>query len=175
MEKLQTRKSNNAVSPFREPHTLAAIRLDESRYPHYGKLPIVARRQWLTGEITKLNMLKHQRPDPNILELDVVALDEYIMEDALVSDLTQTEMDHAFRMGLKGDYGDYYGLTADALFGFLEGYLNTPEKKEATRLVRIAKGIDKPKSEGAVDYIKKVVNHKAEVWAERLKEWEKDK
>ncbi len=166
---------SNSLPSVREPNTLASIRLDERRHPHYATIPLNARRQWLSAEIVKLNMLKHQRPDPDILELDTVALDEYIMADTLVRDLTQAEIDFAFRSGLKGDYGEYYGLTADSMFGFLEGFLHTPEKKEAARLVRIAKGLEKPKSEGAVDYLKAVDAHKAEVWAERMKEWQKDK
>lgn len=171
IQTLQTSSSGAVIGP---PSSLAALRMDEANHPHYGKIPTVPRRKWLTSQLTKLIMLKHQRPDPDMLQLDVVALDEYIMEDEFARDLTLDEIDYAFRHGLKGDYGEYYGLTADSLFGFLKGFMNTPEKLEAARIIREARE-KKKRSEGAVDYVRKVAEHKAQVWAERMKEWQKEK
>lgn len=168
---IQVFQTNNELPSVKDVKTLASVRMDERNNPRYGKVPSGVRRMWLNSELVKLNMIKHIKPDPNMLQIDVVTLDEYIMENDYAKDLTQAEIVHAFRRGLKGDFGEYYGLTADALYGFLEGFLATPEKKEAARLVRIAKGIEKPESEGAVDYLKAVREHTAKVWADRMKQW----
>lgn len=172
---IQAFRKNSDLPVLRTAEEIAGVRLAPLRHPHYGSMPPEVRRAWLAEEIIKINMVKHIRPDKEMLSYDVTALDQYIMDDMVASDLTQAEIDRAFFLGIKGDYGDYYGLTADSLFGFLAGYIHSPEKREAARIVRIAKGIEKPESPGAVDYLLKVQEHNARVLKERMKQWQKEK
>lgn len=173
-KQIQVFQTNNNLPAVRTAEDLASVRLNEERFPHYGNMPMQVRRAWLTGKVIELNMIKHIRPDEDMLVYDIAALDEYIMDDPIIRDLTQVEISRAFRLGIKGDFGEYYGLTADALFGFLEGFIRTPEKKESARLVRVARGLEKPKSEGALDYLKSVNENREKVWAERMQEWKKE-
>ena len=173
-KQIQVFRTNNNLPAIKTAQELASVRLDEGNNPRYGNMPAQIRRTWLTGKVIELNMIKHIRPDEDMLAYDITALDEYMMDDPIIRDLTQAEIGRAFRLGIKGDFGEYFGLTADALFGFLEGFLRTPEKREAARLVRVAKGLEKPRNPGAVDYLKAVDENRAKVWAERMKEWKKE-
>lgn len=172
---IQVFRTNNSLPSLRTAEDIAGVRLAPNKHPHYGDMPTDVRKAWLMQELVKINMVKHQRPDADMLTFDVTALDEYIMDNMVARDLTQAEIDRAFLLGIRGDFGEYYGLTADSLYGFIDGYIHTPEKREAARLVRIAKGIEKPKSEGAVDYLRRVQEHNARVLAERMKQWENEK
>lgn len=174
-KQIQVFQTNNNLPAVVTAQDIASARLNEDMNPRYGNMPAGVRRTWLTGKVIELNMIKHIRPDEDMLAYDITALDEYIMEDALIRDFTQAEISRAFRLGIKGDFGEYFGLTADSLFGFLEGFLRTPEKREAARLVRVAKGLEKPRSGGAVDYLKSVDANRAKVWADRMQEWKKEK
>ena len=174
MDKIQVTRTSNNLPALNTPDGLYAIRMDEVNHPRYCNLPDGIRHEWLSGEILTMNMLKHQRPDEQMLDLDTVALDQFIMDEPFMRDLTQAEIDYAFRKGMRGSYGEYYGLTAESLFGFLEAFLDSPEKKESARLVRVARGLEKPKSKGAVDYLRAVDANRARGWAERMKEWQKE-
>lgn len=171
---IQVFQTNNDLPVLRTAEDIAGIRLSPDKHPRYGMMPAGVRRAWLTEEVIMINMIKHIRPDADMLSYDIVALDGYIMDDIVARDLTQAEIDRAFRLGIKGDFGEYYGLTADSFFGFIDGFMRTPEKRESARLVRIAKGVEKPKGVGAVDYLKAVDANRAKVWAERMQEWKKE-
>lgn len=172
---IQVFQTNNNLPAIRTAEEIAGVRLAPLKHPHYGDMPVDVRRAWLAQEVVKINMVKHIRPDADMLSYDVTALDDYMMENMVTRDLTQAEIDRAFLLGIRGDFGEYYGLTADSLYGFIDGYIHTPEKREAARLVRIAKGIEKPQSDGAVDYLRKVREHNAMVLEERMKQWQKEK
>lgn len=141
----------------------------------YREIGIAERQNYLKGQITKLALLSHQRPDPEILPLEAAGLDEYLMEGRFTADLTLPEIAWAMMRGYRGEYGEYYGLTLKSFCEWIEGYLSSLEKQESARLVRLATGVEKPKSAGAVDYLKAVDQHRAQVWANRMKEWEDEK
>lgn len=115
--------------------SLAVVRMDK-RVPHYRDISRDERIGWLIGRIAQANMLRHQKADAQVLEMDAVALDGYIIEDIYISDFTLNEIDEAFRMGLINKYGDYYGVNAISLFGFLEGYFRSDKKQRAIRIVQ---------------------------------------
>lgn len=166
--------SNSAHPPvsLKYPVNIMQVRLNPQER-RYREIQIGERHGWLKGQLTKLTLLSHQRPDPEMMSLDIVALDEFIMDERFAAELTLPEIAWAFMRGIRGQYGEFYGLTAASLYGFIDGYLASPEKQESARLVRIAKGVEKPKNAGAVDYLKAVDQHRAEVWAERLKDMNK--
>lgn len=114
---------------------LAVVRMDK-RIPHYRDIPRDRRVGWLIERIAQANMLRHQKADAQVLEMDAIALDGYISEDIYISDFTLNEIDEAFRMGLINKYGDYYGVNAISLFGFLEGYFRSEKKQRAIRIVQ---------------------------------------
>ena len=123
------------------PQALARVRLSTD-VPHYSRIPRQQRLSWLSDEILRLNLIKHQKVAmegfsmAQIIDMDATTLDTYIMEDAVISDFTLAEIDEAFKLGLVNRYGEYYGINAVSLYRFLEGYLRSPKKQQAIRIVR---------------------------------------
>lgn len=123
---------NNDISTAQ---SLALHRMN-AEIPHYRDIEQGHRFQWLGTEIVKLNQILHRETVDDFLNTDVVALDETIMDDMYLSDLTFEEIDEAFSRGVCGSYGDYYGLNPPSMLGFLRSYMETPKKKEATKIAR---------------------------------------
>lgn len=121
----------------------------------------------MSGEIITLNMIRHQKVESQQVEFDAYALDGFIMDDHYASDYTLPEIKDAFKRGMMGDYGDYYGLTAESLFGFLRGYLVSPKKREATEIVRKSLRKDNDRGKGEF-YLEKVRRH-AEMIANKMR------
>ena len=114
---------------------IAGFRLDKT-IPHYKDIAKPRRITWLKEQIISLNMIRHQMTEDWQVEFDATALDEFIMDDFYASDLTLPEIKDAFKRGLMGDYGDYYGLTAESLYGFIRGWFMSDKKRKATEIVR---------------------------------------
>ena len=165
--------NNNQPVRITQPSDIMLVRLDK-RNTRYKAIPEAERHQWLKGQLMKLSLLAHQRPDPEVVPIEVAALDEMILQGIYTSDLTLPEMEWAFMRGLRGIYGEYFAIGAVSMIQFLDGYITSDEKRKATELVRLATGVEKPKSAGAVDYIKRVQEHNARVLAERMAEWKKE-
>lgn len=117
--------------------SLAILRLDKS-VPHYRNIPKDKRVSWLIERIAQANLLRHQKVDglAQVLEMDALALDAYIMENIYYSDFTLNEIEEAIRMGLVGKYGEYYGINAISLYGFIEGFFKSEKKQKAIKLVQ---------------------------------------
>lgn len=180
MENLTTlpqtsRLTNNNPQPVKisGPADIMLVRLNKG-YTRYKAIPEAERHQWLKGQLMKLSLLAHQRPDPDVIPIEVAALDEMILQGIYTSDLTLPEMEWAFMRGLRGLYGEFRAISALSMIQFVDGYITSDEKRKATQLVRRATGVDRPPSEGAVDYLKKVQQHNARVLAERMKDWQKE-
>ena len=93
--------------------------------------------------------------------MDLKAAYKTIMDDHFAMDYTFSEIKDAFKRGLMGDYGDYFGLTAESLYGFIRGYFMSEKKRTATKLVREAlEGRKEPKGEF---YLEKVRYHAAQM------------
>lgn len=116
---------------------LAMVRMD-SNVPHYRNVPRNRRIEWLIEKIAQLNLMLHHKGDGQVFEMDAIALDSYISDDIYINDLTMQEIDEAFKMGLIGKYGEFYGINAVTLFQFLLGYFKSEKKQKAIKLVQEA-------------------------------------
>lgn len=116
---------------------IAAVRLDEAKYPRYELIPPASRQKWLATEIKALAAVTRIR-DLEAREAIMMAasLDEMLMTpDDNTGNLTLPELHKAFTAGVYGKYGEFYGLSAPNLYGFVRSYLSTPEKKIASDIV----------------------------------------
>lgn len=139
--------TSSSMPDIHDAESLAAVRLDKA-VPHYKDLAQPKRVTWLKEQIMTLNMIRHQVVEDFQLEFDAKVLDEFIMDDYFASDYTFPEIKDAFKRGLMGDYGDYFGLTAESLYGFIRGYFMSDKKRKATEIVRKSlQGDVQPKGE----------------------------
>lgn len=101
--------------------------------PHFAMVSRDLRIHWLSFEILKYYRLSHMQAVDTTA--DAIALDEMMMDDHIICDLTQPEIDEAFRKGIFGKYGKYYGVTAISLYSFLESFIDSEKKKTATAII----------------------------------------
>jgi len=131
MEPNQTNSNPAAVVPA----TITSYRslVDIRRAaPRFRDLAPAIRRAWLTTQVIYCNALNHQKPEPEMLKVDVAALETALAGSATLADLTQQEIAFAMFHGTMGEYGDYYGLTARTFAGFCREFLKTAVKQSAT-------------------------------------------
>lgn len=138
---IQKWTSNSPIPPIPDAKALADIRIDKS-VPRYRDVPASYRVGWLTKQISSIYAIKHiPLVDANgksrmeTIKTDAVALDTFILRNSAISDFTQPEINDAFLAGLSGEYGDYVGVTAETLFKFLRGFLDSEKKRESVRIV----------------------------------------
>ena len=97
------------------------------------------RKQWLFRQIGACHVLVHTRPENipawDLMTIDTDMLDASMMDDPVVSNLTSVEIQEAFRAGVTGLYGEFYGITPKSLLGFLKSYIASEKKVEAHRLI----------------------------------------
>lgn len=114
---------------------LAAVRMNP-QIPRYGQLQKAERVNWLKDQIMVLNLLRHTK---DVEELDVLidagATDDFIMESADYRALTQVEMQDAFKHGINGDYGEFFGITPVSLTCFLRGYQKAEKWQKAKAII----------------------------------------
>ena len=129
--------NNTSVPAIADAKSLAAIRLDERRFPRYKNIPAPKRAEWMTSEIKVLASIARLR-DFDVKEAVMMAtiLDEMMLRERFISELTLPEIHDAFKNGVFGIYGDFYGISAPNLYGYLEAFLGDERKKEAARIVR---------------------------------------
>lgn len=134
---LQQLTSSSSLPALNTPEGIAAVRLDERRYPRYGGLGARQRQLFLSDQIQRLVAAARIR-DINGEEVinQASALDEMIMKNEAISGLSIVEMTEAFKNGLFGVYGEFYGLSAPNLYGFLRSYLESEVKQASTAIVR---------------------------------------
>jgi len=133
---LQLQMSNSNLPAITTAESLAQIRMDERRYPHYKSVPSQARQEWLANQIKYLASITRMRDfDAREAILMATALDDIISMDAGAVDLTFAEMADAFKKGVFGFYGEFFGISAPNLYGFLDKFITSETKKEATALV----------------------------------------
>lgn len=156
--------SNNLPS-IPDAESLAALRLDKS-VPRYKDVAKDSRVSWLKSQIMTLNMIRHQMVEGWQVEFDANVLDDFIMDDHFAKDYTFPEIKDAFKRGMMGDYGEFFGLTAESLYGFIKGYFMSEKKRKATEIVR--KTLSPPEQPKGEFYLEKVRRH-AEEMAKRNK------
>lgn len=133
---IQLQTSNNNLPAIDSATTLAVIRMDEKKYPHYRNIPQMERMGLVAKEIQFLaSIMRIKDFDKREPVLMATALDDMMREDKDMMELTMAEISVAFKNGVFGIYGEFYGLTAPNLFGFLNSFLESSLKREATELV----------------------------------------
>jgi len=157
--------TSNNLPAIPDAESLAALRLDKS-IPHYKDVQKGERINWLKSQIMTLNMIRHQMVEGWQVEFDANALDDFIMDDHFAKDYTFPEIKDAFKRGLMGDYGEFFGITAESLYGFIRGYFMSAKKRKATEIVR--KALSPDDSHKGEFYLEKVRYH-AEQMAKRNK------
>ena len=104
--------------------------------PRYGQLKIEQRLEWLKDQILILCCIRHVKDvDPIDVLIDAMRLDSAIMENPDFRCLTQVEMQDAFKHGIMGEYGEFYGVTASSLAGFLRSYQKAEKWQKAKAIV----------------------------------------
>lgn len=125
-------RTNNSV---RTADLLAAHLLDP-RARRYRQGENEKRRKWLYLQIEACYFIAHQKqPAWDAMTIDTDMLDASMMEDPTISNLTSVEIQDAFRAGVTGVYGEFYGITPKTLLGFLKSYVSSEKKLEAHRLI----------------------------------------
>jgi len=119
---------------------LARVRLATDKdgmriYPRYKDGRDEQRLSWLNKQFFGLALIAHQGVDPATIKVDLFTLDREIMEHSVLRELTLVEMQEAFRRGIFREYGDYYGLTAVSLAGFLKGFVRSEKKVAASSII----------------------------------------
>ena len=69
------------------------------------------------------------------MTIDTDMLDASMIDDPVISNLTSVEIQDAFRSGVTGAYGEFYGISPKTLLGFLKSYVASEKKLEAHRLL----------------------------------------
>lgn len=137
--KIITLSTNNdrALPAATTKAAIVQIRAGETPYQRYRNIPRGPRQEWLATEFRKYMALARVKDvNPNDIVAGAVALDEMILAEPGLADLTQPEISQAFKNGVFGKYGEYFGLTAMSFYGFLGSYLESDEKQEATLEIR---------------------------------------
>lgn len=117
--------------------SIVAIRQDREHFPRYKSVAIKERQRWLAKQffsLASISRVKDYTADE--ASIGAVALDERIAESDELSDLTFPEIEFAFKTGVFGGYGEYYGLNAISLYKFLQCYYTSEKKQEATKEIQ---------------------------------------
>lgn len=94
------------------------------------------RQQWLYRQIGACCVLAHAKvPGWEMLTIDADTLDASMLEIPEIANLTSVEIQDAFRAGVTGVYGEFYGISPKTLLGFLKSYVASEKKLEAHRLI----------------------------------------
>lgn len=125
---MQIFQTSNDIST---PEMLAAV-ISNPHIAKYRDIPEMTRRTWIGTQIYALCLILHfQAPAPIDVDIDAAFADKMIMDDDQLKALTQVEMQEAFRRGIAKEYGDFFGITASALVGFLKAYRNSAKRQKA--------------------------------------------
>ena len=127
-------RTSNSIATVEQ---LAAL-IRNPDVPKFCAIPEGARRRWLGQQINGLNYMAHSPKVTSEVDLTIEAslLDQAIMGDDNVKWLTQVEMQDAFRRGITKEYGEFYGITAGSLVGFLRSFMAGEKRKQAKALIR---------------------------------------
>ena len=135
--KIQLRTNSNELPSLNTPEAIAEVRLNERKYPRYCNIGARERQHFISRQLHVLATLARIRQfEGDEIVQQSIALDEMIMKNEAISGLATPEMAEAFKSGVFGLYGEFYGLSAPNLYGFLRSYLESEKKQAATALVR---------------------------------------
>ena len=115
---------------------LLAAHLLDPRVRRYRQGEDEKRKQWLFRQIGACYFIAHQKqPSWDAMTIDTDMLDASMMDDSVISNLTSVEIQDAFRAGVTGVYGEFFGISPKTLLGFLKSYIASEKKIEAHRLI----------------------------------------
>lgn len=122
-------------SDISTPEKLALV-ISNPAIAKYRDIPADIRKNWIGTQIYALCLILHyQAPSAVDVEVDAAFADQMIMDDSGLCALTQVEMQEAFRRGIAKEYGEFYGVTASSLVGFLKGFKKSAKRQEALGLL----------------------------------------
>lgn len=125
-------RTNNKVGTAE----LLASHLLDPKVRRYRQGEEDKRKQWLFRQIGACYFIAHQKqPSWDAMTIDTDMLDASMMDDPTVSNLTSVEIQDAFRAGVTGVYGEFYGISPKTLLGFLKSYVESDKKVEAHRMI----------------------------------------
>ena len=125
-------RTNNSVGTADK----LAEHLLDPRARRYRQGEVEKRKKWLYLQIEACYFIAHQKqPAWDAMTIDTDMLDASMMDDPVVSNLTSVEIQDAFRAGVTGMYGEFYGISPKSLMGFLKSYIASEKKLEAHRLL----------------------------------------
>ena len=125
-------RTNNRVGTA----VMLAEHLLDQRARRYRQGEQTRRKEWLYNQIGACYFISHQNfPSWDALSIDTEMLDASMMDDPTISNLTSVEIQDAFRAGVTGVYGEFYGISPKTLLGFLKSYIASEKKLEAHRLI----------------------------------------
>ena len=139
MREIQIFQTNNNLPAVPTANDIAKVRLDTVHYPRYSTVPQNARVFWMSGAILRTAKLRNAEITAKEATIYAGVLDGMMINDQYMADLTQPEIEDAFKNGIFGLYGEYYGFSAVCLYQFLDGYINSDKKLEAAEIVRKTK------------------------------------
>lgn len=115
---------------------LLAAHLLDPKVRRYREGDEDKRKQWLFRQIGACYFIAHQKqPSWDAMTIDTDMLDASMIDEPVVSNLTSVEIQDAFRAGVTGVYGEFYGISPRTLLGFLKSYISSEKKIEAHRLI----------------------------------------
>ena len=118
-------------SDISTPEKLALL-ISDPRIAKYRDIPEGIRLTWMGTQIYALCLILHyQAPSAVDVRVDAMFADKMIMENDGLKALTQVEMQEAFRRGIAKEYGEFYGITASSLIGFLKGFRGSAKRQQA--------------------------------------------
>ena len=117
------------------PEKLALV-IGDNTIARYKDIPADIRKRWIGSQIYALCLILHyQVPNEMDVAIDCNFADQMIMDDEGIQCLKQVEMQEAFRRGIAKEYGEFYGITASSLVGFLKGYRKSEKRQEAISIL----------------------------------------
>lgn len=133
---LQISKASSKIATAEQLADLRAAKLADGRnaFPRYREGGDNERLSWLNKQYFGLSLISHIGIDPVTIKVDITTLDDEIMSDSYLRELTLVEMQEAFRKGLNGEYGEYFGLSSVSLLKFLKGFLRSEKKAAASAI-----------------------------------------
>lgn len=130
-----TKAENEIATPEQLADYRAAVDAEGKRlHPRYKDGNETDRLSWLSKQFFGLGAITHTSMTAASVSIDITSLDMEIMKDPILRELTLAEMQEAFRNGIFKVYGEYYGLTAVSMYGFLKGFVRSEKSVMASAI-----------------------------------------
>ncbi len=136
---------NQLIKIENQPHWVVA----KFNHPPFNTLSKEAQKKGALDIITKAHFDDGNKggTDASVLTFQSQALIAELTGN--LGTLTLAEIESAFKMGIRGEFGEYFGLCAKTYHKFLKGYMTHPEKIRANTeyleyVSRVFKTTDKP-------------------------------